>query len=249
VDALDRPCFVATGGGKRVGAILMIRAPNALAMPTMGQPQYAMPVVFNERSLERLEPVNPALRQLMIETERRASERGIDFEVTEGMRDRERQARLVAEGASRTMNSYHLNGNAVDIHLLNPDGSANWDFEAYQPVAEIAKEVAAEMGIPDFVWGGDWESFRDGVHFQIGGAPATSQPNRGSNVPPYNPPPSQGPSQTWASNNAPMNALAMPGQNQLAEAQSARRQQALNALTESLRRPIYTNVMSGGAPR
>lgn len=149
----------------------MLLAPFALQPPQVG----AVPVVFNERSMERLAPVNPLLRQLMLETERRASAQGIDFEITEGMRNAERQAELVAQGASQTMNSRHLTGNAADIHILNPDGSVNWDFEAYRPIADIAKAVATEMGVPDFVWGGDWRTLRDGVHFQIGG-PSTPQP-------------------------------------------------------------------------
>jgi hypothetical protein len=77
---------------------------------------------------------------------------------------------MVAQGKSQTMNSRHLTGNAADIFIQNPDGSANWDFEAYRPVAEIAKEVAAEKGYDDLVWGGDWKTLKDGVHFQMGGA-------------------------------------------------------------------------------
>jgi hypothetical protein len=94
------------------------------------------------------------------------------FQITEGMRDAERQAQMVAEGKSQTQNSRHLVGNAVDIALMGPDGQPNWNFEDYRPIAETAKSVAAELGIPDFVWGGDWESLRDGVHFQVGGPAA-----------------------------------------------------------------------------
>lgn len=62
-----------------------------------------------------------------------------------------------------------MTGNAADIHIRNPDGSPNWDFNSYVPVANIAKQVATEMGVPDLVWGGDWKTLKDGVHFQIGG--------------------------------------------------------------------------------
>ena len=41
-----------------------------------------------------------------------------DFQVQEGLRTRERQAELVARGASRTMHSRHLTGHAVDLVAL-----------------------------------------------------------------------------------------------------------------------------------
>jgi len=44
-----------------------------------------------------------------------------DFRVQEGLRTGERQAELVARGASRTMRSRHLAGHAVD--LVAPGGS------------------------------------------------------------------------------------------------------------------------------
>jgi peptidoglycan L-alanyl-D-glutamate endopeptidase CwlK len=161
----------------------MAIAPIRPILPEQALDGSIVPVVFNERSLERLQPLDPALVELMMEVERRADEQGIDFEITEGMRDRARQAELVAEGASRTMNSRHLTGHAADIVILNPDGSANWDFDAYGPIADIAKEVAMEQGVDDFVWGGDWQNFRDGVHFQVGGSPGYSAPSGGGGDP------------------------------------------------------------------
>lgn len=136
-----------------------ISAPAGLLGPT--------PAAFSEQSLRRMQGVNPALAGLMKEVERRALDQGIKIEVSEGLRDRGRQAELVSQGKSKTLNSRHLTGNALDVHIRNPDGSANWDFEAYRPVAEIAKQVAAEKGIPNLVWGGDWKTLRDGVHFEL----------------------------------------------------------------------------------
>ena len=130
-----------------------------------------VPIEFNARSKALLEGVNPTLAELMFEVERRHPDA---FEITEGMRDRARQAELVAQGKSQTMNSKHLTGNAVDIALMGPDGQPNWNFEDYRPIAATAKTVAAEMGVPDFVWGGDWRTLKDGVHFQMGGPGAKS---------------------------------------------------------------------------
>ena len=125
----------------------------------------ATPVAFNPRSEELLSGVNPALAMLLRKVEAQMPDA---FEISEGMRSQDRQADMVAQGKSQTMNSKHLTGNATDIVLQNPDGSANWDFESYRPVADAAKATAAEMGISDFVWGGDWKTLKDGVHFQVG---------------------------------------------------------------------------------
>ena len=155
-------------------AVMRGPVPTAQPLGAMTGPAMApTPVDFNPRSTELLSAADPRLREVLTETEKRARERGIEIQISETVRDRERQADLVAQGKSQTMNSKHLTGNAADIFIQNPDGSANWDFEAYQPVADIAKEVAAEKGYDDLVWGGDWQTLKDGVHFQMGGAAVT----------------------------------------------------------------------------
>ena len=85
-----------------------------------------------------------------------------DFSVTEGIRTIERQRKLVAEGKSRTMNSRHLTGHAVDL-VPYP---VSWDWVYFYPIADAMKEAAEELGV-DLTWGGDWSSFRDGPHFQL----------------------------------------------------------------------------------
>lgn len=155
-------------------AVMRGPAPTAQPLGPMTGPAMApTPVDFNPRSTELLSAADPRLREVLTETERRARDMGIEIQVSETKRDPKRQAELVSQGKSQTMNSKHLTGNAADIFIQNPDGSANWDFEAYRPVADIAKEVAAEMGYDDLVWGGDWKTLKDGVHFQMGGAAVT----------------------------------------------------------------------------
>lgn len=131
-----------------------------------GNAPAAIPIKFSAQSEAMLSGVDPKLAELMRRVEALHPDA---FEITEGMRDRERQAEMVAQGKSQTMNSRHLTGNAVDIALIGPDGKPNWDFEAYRPIADTAKNVATQLGIPDFVWGGDWKTLKDGVHFQVGG--------------------------------------------------------------------------------
>jgi len=154
-----------------------MRAP-LMIQPNMTprQPLAPTPVEFNARSKAMLAEVNPKLAELMYAIEAQHPDA---FEITEGLRTKERQADMVAQGKSQTMNSKHLGGNAVDIMMLGPGGSANWDFEAYRPIADTAKATAAQMGIADFVWGGDWKTLKDGVHFQIGGPAAAAESTGG----------------------------------------------------------------------
>lgn len=130
---------------------------------------------WNERSIARKRGVDPRLIEILNITRQRT---GIPFQITEGLRDIERQRELLTQGKSQTLNSKHLTGNALDIHIPDGKGGVNWDFEAYRPIGAMAKQVAQELGYNDFTWGGDWKSLRDGVHFQIGGQHATAQPKR-----------------------------------------------------------------------
>jgi len=113
-------------------------------------------------SLARLKGVHPDLVKVV----KRAIElTPIDFTVLEGLRSKERQQQLVAKGASKTMNSYHITGHAVDIAPL-VDGKVTWDWKYYNLLAPIVKQAAKELGV-NITWGGDWESFKDGPHWQI----------------------------------------------------------------------------------
>jgi hypothetical protein len=113
-------------------------------------------------SLQRLAGVHPDLVKVV----KRAIEiTPIDFTVLEGLRSRERQRQLVAKGASKTMNSYHLTGHAVDIAPL-VNGKVSWDWQYYHPLAGAMKTAARELGVK-VEWGGDWQRFKDGPHWQI----------------------------------------------------------------------------------
>jgi peptidoglycan L-alanyl-D-glutamate endopeptidase CwlK len=113
-------------------------------------------------SLARLKGVHPDLVKVV----RRAIElTPIDFTVLEGLRTKERQKQLVAKGASKTMNSFHITGHAVDIAPL-VDGKVTWDWKYYNQLAPIIKQAAKELNV-NITWGGDWKTFKDGPHWQI----------------------------------------------------------------------------------
>lgn len=117
---------------------------------------------FSQRSIDNLKGVHPDLVAVM----HRALEiTPIDFVVIEGMRTVERQKQLVASGASKTMNSRHLTGHAVDI-VPYVGGTIRWDWPLYDALAPAVKAAAKELGI-SIVWGGDWATFRDGPHFEL----------------------------------------------------------------------------------
>jgi len=88
-----------------------------------------------------------------------------EFIVIEGLRTKERQAELVKKGASRTMNSRHITGHAVDV-VATVTGDIRWDFPLYTKLSKHFKQAAAELKIP-IVWGGDWRTFKDGPHYEL----------------------------------------------------------------------------------
>lgn len=119
---------------------------------------------FGQRSREKLVGVHPSLQILM---KAALEESPYDFAITEGVRSLETQKVLFESGKSRTMNSKHLKGHAVDIAVL-VDGKVTWDFAYYKAVADHVKKVSAELNMP-ITWGGDWKSFLDGPHFEMKG--------------------------------------------------------------------------------
>ena len=117
---------------------------------------------LSEKSLQRLSGVHPDLQAVV----KRAIEiTRVDFVVIEGLRTKARQAYLLDAGKSRTMNSYHLTGHAVDIAPII-DGKTSWDWKYFHPLADAMKQAAKELHV-ELTWGGDWENFRDGPHFQV----------------------------------------------------------------------------------
>jgi peptidoglycan L-alanyl-D-glutamate endopeptidase CwlK len=89
----------------------------------------------------------------------------VDFKITEGLRTVTRQKQLFAAGASKTMNSRHLTGHAVDVAAL-VGGQVRWDWPLYGRIADAFKQAALERDIP-IVWGGDWTTLKDGPHFEL----------------------------------------------------------------------------------
>lgn len=125
---------------------------------------------WDARSLRNLAGIHPDLRKVM---DRALQEAPFAFVVTEGLRTLERQKQLVAIGASRTLNSRHLTGHAVDLVPfvdLDKDGKVEteemYSWPLYHRLAPAIKAAAQSENAP-IIWGGDWVKFRDGPHFEL----------------------------------------------------------------------------------
>lgn len=116
--------------------------------------------ILGKRSTDNLQGVHPDLVRVV----KRALELSeVDFTVIEGLRTKERQAELLKQGFTRTMNSRHIIGQAVDIVPLPVD----WKNEAaFKLVADAMKKAADELGVK-ITWGGDWRTFKDLPHYQL----------------------------------------------------------------------------------
>jgi peptidoglycan L-alanyl-D-glutamate endopeptidase CwlK len=114
---------------------------------------------WDKVSVERLKGVHPDLRRLADAVLQAAP---WPIRVTEGLRTLERQKHLVAIKASKTMNSRHLTGHAIDVVPyidLDRDGKIEteelYNKELFRQLIPIAKEQADKLKI-EVTWGYDW---------------------------------------------------------------------------------------------
>ncbi len=114
------------------------------------------------RSKARLKGVHPDLVKVV---ERAIQITTVDFTVLEGLRDPQRQKKLVESGASQTLNSRHITGHAVDLGAW-VDDQVDWSWPLYHQIAKAMKTAASELDVP-IEWGGDWRTFKDGPHWQL----------------------------------------------------------------------------------
>lgn len=121
-----------------------------------------MSIVLGQRSLSRLEGVHLDLVRVV---KKAAALSSLDFTVLEGLRTKERQKQLLDLGATKTMNSRHLTGHAVDLAPM-VGGIVRWDWPLYHQLAVIVKDAAKAENVP-IQWGGDWRTFKDGPHWEL----------------------------------------------------------------------------------
>lgn len=110
-----------------------------------------MTFVFGTKSKEILSKVKPDLIRVMNYA---ISVTKQDFGIVQGVRTLEQQKALVAKGASQTLDSNHLRGEAVDTAAY-VDGVISWKDTLYDEIADAVKLAAIheKVGIR---WGGAW---------------------------------------------------------------------------------------------
>ena len=105
---------------------------------------------LGKRSLSRLEGVND---DLVTVVKYAIGVTKQDFSVICGLRTIEEQKALVAKGASQTMRSKHIDGNAVDLMAYCNGG--RWELNLYDEIADAMKEGAEATGVK-LRWGAAW---------------------------------------------------------------------------------------------
>ena len=115
--------------------------------PTMSKSKYNL----SSRSLSKLDGVEDNLVRVV---KRAIQLTKVDFGVTCGVRTYAEQKKLVASGASQTMKSKHLTGDAVDV-MAYLNGAGSWDLSLYDGICDAMAEAARQEGVA-VKWGAAW---------------------------------------------------------------------------------------------
>ena len=110
-----------------------------------------MTYVFGKKSKEILIKVKPNLQKVMNYAITVSS---VDFGIVQGVRTIEQQRALVNSGASQTLDSNHLRGEAVDTAAY-VDGVLSWNDKLYDNIADAVKAAAIHENV-GIRWGGAW---------------------------------------------------------------------------------------------
>lgn len=118
---------------------------------------------LGSRSLKNLVGVHPALAFAVTEAIKITQQ---DFTVFDGVRTPEKQLRLVQKGMSKSTNSYHLYGLAVDLVPYTSIGPV-WTEELFPPIIDAMNTVIEKYNLP--IQNGFQEWGWDMPHWQLTG--------------------------------------------------------------------------------
>lgn len=107
---------------------------------------------LSKRSMAKLEGVQP---KLVAVVQRAIEFTNVDFGVIQGLRTIEEQRELVAKGASQTMKSKHITGEAVDV-MAYIGSRGSWEMSLYDDIADAFKLAAIEEDV-QIRWGAAWQ--------------------------------------------------------------------------------------------
>lgn len=114
---------------------------------------------FNDQTIRHLNSLQPAVAARGFQFINALRQAGIPAYISSSRRTYAEQGRLVASGASQTMNSKHVQGRAFDIDILGygRDDLPSWWWLALGKYGE-------RLGL---AWGGRWTTFYDAGHFEL----------------------------------------------------------------------------------
>ncbi|GKU82943.1 M15 family metallopeptidase [Niallia sp. NCCP-28] len=117
---------------------------------------------YHERNLKNLAQLGDNTKKKAIEWYKYLIENEINVLIYETIRSVETQRENVRKGASQTMKSFHIVGQALDFVMVDSKGNALWTgYDSSDAKKAISK--AKSLG---FEWGGDWSGFVDKPHLQ-----------------------------------------------------------------------------------
>ncbi len=119
---------------------------------------------LSKRSWRELQGVHPVLAFAVEEAIKITKQ---DFMVFDGVRTTKEQEKLVARGVSKTNNSYHLYGLAVDL-VAYVNGKPTWEEKYYKEIAIAMKQVIKTHKLKGIDWGYDLWGW-DLAHWQMTG--------------------------------------------------------------------------------
>jgi hypothetical protein len=113
-----------------------------------------------------LQAIHPALAHVVRKAQ--ADNPDLHFVIGSGRRGSKLQRKAVAWGWSRTEDSPHRWGHAVDLWPLDPEGHVFFDPKAQNRIAAALMKAAAELGVP-IGWGGRFLRYEDmdRSHFEL----------------------------------------------------------------------------------
>ena len=123
---------------------------------------------YSNRNAGEVEKLHPMVADLVEKVLIEAEQQGLDILITDSLRTNEEQTKLYNQGRTTAGNivtnakagqSLHNYGLAIDIVPIINKKLAYGDYRTYEAFAAIAKKYG-------FVWGGDWQGFKDTPHFE-----------------------------------------------------------------------------------
>ena len=129
-----------------------------------------MAYTFSKTSLEKLEGIDPSLKEVILESIEKSP---IDFGISSGLRTAEEQHVLFNKSLSKcdgyNKKSKHQSGKAIDVYAyVNKKGS--WNKTHLAIIAGVILSTAQEFNVP-IRWGGTFGSKNfngwDYPHFEL----------------------------------------------------------------------------------